>query len=43
MNERGWTQQMKNLEAHVRAKAYLDAVAAHWDDALARLRAHVER
>ena len=24
------------------ARAYLDAVSAHWDDALERLRAHVE-
>ncbi len=30
-------------EAIADAQAYLDAVAARWDDALARLRRHVER
>jgi DNA-binding transcriptional ArsR family regulator len=29
-------------EALDAARAYLDAVSAHWDDAIARLKAHVE-
>lgn len=30
-------------EALAEARAYLDAVSAQWDDALSRLRAHVEK